>query len=371
MEIDRRTFVAGLSALLTAPEAALAVPVAATETSSRQLFAAARRDQQGRFVAAILSAEGREIRNVELPARGHDATFCPISRRCVMFARRPGNFAVVLSAEPREPPHFFTTPDDRHFYGHGAFSPDGRLLYTTENDFEAGRGVIGIYDATFKFRRVGEFSSFGVGPHDIALLRHSPVLAIANGGLREHPDIGGGRRILNSTTVTTSLAYVDLNTGDLLELHQLPQNAPISLRHFDCAPDDTIVIGAQALHKGDRDSPLVFRHRRQSDLATISLAASARSSLAGYVSSIAVDREGRTAAVTSSKGGRILLLDIGSGAVLQSMSVQDVSGVASEQKGKVFRITTGVGTVLSVSTTAPLTVLSKGQSAWDNHLAAS
>lgn len=251
------------------------MPVATNEKIASQLFAAARRDPHGRFVAALISAEGREIRSVELPARGHDATFCPVTRRCVMFARRPGDFAVVLSADPREPPHFFTTPEDRHFYGHGAFSPDGRLHYTTENDFEAGRGVIGIYDAVAKFRRVGEFSSFGVGPHDIALLRHSPVLAIANGGLRGPPDIGGGRRILNGDTVATSLAYVDLHTGDLLELHQLPQNSAISLNHCDRTPDDTIVLGAQALHKGDRDSSLIFRHRRQSDLTTIHLPASA------------------------------------------------------------------------------------------------
>ena len=36
--------------------------------------------------------------------------------------------------------------EGRHFFGHGVFSPDGKLLYATENDFEAARGVIGVYD---------------------------------------------------------------------------------------------------------------------------------------------------------------------------------------------------------------------------------
>ena len=50
----------------------------------------------------------------------------------------------------------FTTPTDRHFYGHGVFASDGHLLFTTENDFAAEAGVIGIWDVTGGFKRIGE-----------------------------------------------------------------------------------------------------------------------------------------------------------------------------------------------------------------------
>ena len=54
------------------------------------------------------------------------------------FARRPGTFALVIDcAEGREVARLHT-PEGRHFYGHGAFTPDGGLLFTTENAIEDG-----------------------------------------------------------------------------------------------------------------------------------------------------------------------------------------------------------------------------------------
>src|SRR5438552_1061500 len=78
---------------------------------------------------------------------------------------------------------------------HGAFSADGSLLYATENDNLTGSGLIGIYDATAGYRRLGEMSSRGIGPHDLALMPDGMTLAVANGGLRTLPE--SGREVLN------------------------------------------------------------------------------------------------------------------------------------------------------------------------------
>lgn len=345
MAIDRRSFLAGGAASVVAGGA---VARARAETSSA-LYAAARRGVDGHYSAALFTDEGRDVRAVPLPGRGHDITVSPIDRTCVVFARRPGNFAVAFSADRRRAPLVFTTPADRHFYGHGVFSRDGRLLYATENDFEGARGVIGVYDVGAGYRRIGEFASGGIGPHDLALVGDAPVLVIANGGLIEHPDFGDGRRIPNPNSIETTLAYVDLRTGDLLERHGLGAAGALSLRHLDVARDGTVIIGAQIARGPAGAEALVYRHRRQRPLETIPLPAEAAHGLSGYVSSVACDRAGDFVAVTSSKGARAIVLDIASGTLVRTYPLDDVSGIAPAAAPADFLVTAGTGRVAMIA----------------------
>ncbi|MBN9261693.1 MAG: hypothetical protein BGN89_19745 [Alphaproteobacteria bacterium 64-6] len=367
MAIDRREFLFASSAFAT-----LAMSPALARADPASLYAAARRGSDGRYSAAIFSPEGNDVNSVALPARGHDIAVCPVTRRCVVFARRPGNFATAFRADKSEMPLTFEAPADRHFYGHGVFSHDGRLLYTTENDFEAGRGVIGIYDATDGFRRIGEFASHGIGPHDMALLGQGRVLVVANGGLKEHPDFGGGRRVLNLEAIETSLAYIDIATGDLLEQHAIPAGGALSLRHLEVARDDTVVLGGQIVSGAPgaegRTQSLIYRHRRQKPLTATVLPDEAAAALSGYVSSVSVDRDGLIAAATSSKAGGVVIFEIATGQILTIKSLEDVSGVASGKSAGDFLVTSGMGTIANltpVSGPAELTATSNWN--WDNH----
>jgi hypothetical protein len=361
MAIDRRALMVGSGASILAG----ALPTRADEPAP--LYAAARRGTDGRYSAAIFSADGGDVRSVDLPGRGHDLTVCPVTRRCVGFARRPGNFAIAFSIDRAEATTTFTTPVDRHFYGHGIFSRDGRLLYATENDFEAARGMIGVYDAMAGFKRIGEFPSYGVGPHDLTLLRQQNVLVIANGGLREHPDIGRGRRILNPNAIETSLAYVDPRNGDLLERHILGKPGALSLRHIVVGRDDTIVIGAQLPGPSQLEATLVYRHRRQQPLTSVSLPGEVVSWLSGYVSSVAVDRSGDVAGITSSRGNLVMMIEVATGRVLRTVTCADISGVSPTAADSAFLVTSGKGEVVTVTMAS-----GPGRSVvapweWDNH----
>src|SRR3546814_20493551 len=94
-------------------------------------------------------------------------------------------------------------PDGRHFYGHAVFDRAERLLYTTENDYEAGRGVIGVWDADAGYARAGELDAHGIGPHDLALGPDGRSLVIANGGLLTHPDSRSEERRVGEECVST------------------------------------------------------------------------------------------------------------------------------------------------------------------------
>ncbi len=255
MEIDRRALLISLAS----SAAMLALPQAAAAAFDAECFAAARKDDRGVYSAALFSLKGGDVRSVELPARGHDITLKPDGSEWVTFARRPGRFGVAIPMDAR-PPVWFATKPDRHFFGHGAFSADGRLLYSTENDYDGARGVIGVRDATDGYKQIGEFSAHGMEPHDIQLLADGRTMVIANGGIRTRPDSEGE---LNLPDMQPSLVYVDVETGDLLEEQRLASELhQLSIRHLAIAAGDTIAFGCQYRGPEEDAPPLVGFHRR-------------------------------------------------------------------------------------------------------------
>jgi hypothetical protein len=143
MQIDRRMVLTGLAS----SGAVLLAPRGVHATFGAEYFAAARKDDSGIYSAALFNLESGDLRAVELPGRGHDIALRPGGREWVAFARRPGRFGVTVPTGSRQPV-WFTAKPNRHFFGHGVFSADGRLLYATESDYENARGVIGVRDAT-------------------------------------------------------------------------------------------------------------------------------------------------------------------------------------------------------------------------------
>src|SRR5687768_8124970 len=123
--IDRRTFLA------LAGAASLA-PWQAAHGAEEALFLGARRNGE-RFEAAVLDEQGRDRLVLPLEARGHSFAVDRPRLRAVAFARAPGRFAVSFSLDGDGEPVPIAPPPDRHFYGHGVFTPDGRLMLAAEN----------------------------------------------------------------------------------------------------------------------------------------------------------------------------------------------------------------------------------------------
>ena len=384
MGIDRRRFLgagAGLAAGLVLPARALgqALP-AVVGAAEGALFAAACKDAQGQFAAVIFDADtGRDVARVALPARGHDIAQRPDSQRpdsdgvrgmreVVAFARRPGNFAVVFGPDPARQPLWFTSRADRYFYGHGVFSGDGRLLYTTENDFEAGVGTIGVRDATAGYKQIGELGSGGIGPHDLALLADGQTLVVANGGIKTHPDTP--RLELNLATMQPSLAYIDTRTGDLLERHELPAALhQLSIRHLAVGANATVLFGCQFNGPGWQTQNIVGRHRRGQPIELLALPDDVTLAMRNYVASLCVDPTGETAVIAAPRGGLAVVVDVRSGRYLARHAMPNVFGVAARRDGSGFLMSSGNGQ-LAALTGEPLPQTQALARAWDNHLVA-
>ena len=172
------------------------------------LFVGCRADATGKHYVSGFEQRGDTRFSLPLPDRGHAMAFHPTRPEMVVFARRPGRFAVIVNDEEGIALRRVDAADGRHFYGHGTFSPDGRILFATENDYESGKGVVGLYDASDGYHRIGEYPSHGIGPHELILMPDGKTLAIANGGIRTHPD--HGRAKLNLDTMAPSLVFTDI-----------------------------------------------------------------------------------------------------------------------------------------------------------------
>ncbi|KAA3450439.1 DUF1513 domain-containing protein [Mesorhizobium sp. SARCC-RB16n] len=356
--IDRRDFLKAAGASFAA---AMTPSAWANTLAADAVFATAFVKRDGSFGAAILSEAGKLLHAIDLPDRGHDVTFDPISKRSVVFARQPGTFAVVFGHTGRNAPQTIASITGRHFFGHGVFSPDGALLYATENDFDNAAGVVGVYDARAKFNRIGEFPTYGMGPHELLLLGDGRTIAVANGGIETHPDYG--RAELNIATMKPSYVLVDRVSGDLIEKHELPAALhQLSIRHMDADQTGAVWFGCQYRGPGTDRPLLVGRAARGKELALLDMPRDVLSGFRNYIGSVAANPVAGTVAVSSPEGNSLVVIDAGSGGVVSSSALVEVCGVAPDGAG--FMATTGAGEIIEGGGATR----SEPDYVWDNHM---
>lgn len=352
---DRRSFLGSAGALFVSALSPKSVDAMAV---TEAVVASAYRLPNGKFGVATLTECGEIVHRYDLPERGHDLVWSPDKTQIVAFARRPGVFAAVIDVNSVRAPFVFSAPEGRHFYGHGVFSENGQLLYVTENDFENARGVIGIYDASKRFGRIGELNSHGVGPHDMEILPDGRTLVIANGGIETHPEFG--RSKLNISTMKSNLSFIDVETGELRARYELPRDLhQVSIRHLAMMDDDTVWFACQ--NEGDQAQlvPLVGRISLSGgNFSTVDLPEAVLVSLRGYVGSIAGNSKTAQIAVSSPRGHVAHILDAQTGNLLVTQRMADICGVAGYADD--FRFSTGRGFIGE----------RKSEFGWDNHLSA-
>jgi hypothetical protein len=325
--IDRRSF---LKAAGIAFAAALAPRGVDALAKTEAIFAAAYMAEPETYGVALLAENGTEISRIPLPDRGHDVTHDPNSTRAVAFARRPGTFALVFDRVTGKPVKLIESAEDRHFFGHGVFSPDGKLLYVAENDFDNYAGMISLYDVRSGYAKVGEFSAHGMDTHDIQLMEGGRYLAIANGGIKQHPDTG--RAKLNIDHMEPSLAIVDLRDGRLVEKHAMPDDIrQLSTRHIDIDASGRIWFGCQYEGARNRHPQLLGSFRRGEDVRFLDMPEPLLAGFDNYVGSVAVNREAGLVAISSPKGGRWAAFEVGSGKLVFEEKIVGVCGLAVKQ----------------------------------------
>ncbi len=334
------------------------------------VLVSAARDGNGQHSIRVFSADRVRETIIPLSYRAHDVALRPDSPEIAVFDRRPGQRLTIFDWQ--NPGKLITVLNDpqRHFYGHGVFSADGRWLYTTENNMSSLSGVIGIYDAKRNYRRVGEWPLELPGPHEIKLMPDGNTLVIAVGGIQTHPD--RGRATINPDNLQPALIYLDRNTGKILE-QQLFIDTALSIRHLDVSDEGLVAIGMQYQGENDEALPLAALHSRGERLQEIKAEPQHWLSFNGYVASVALLPEAGTLALTSPRGNKLALVDIGSSTLMSLIHNRDCAGL-SAINGKNLAISNGLGEVQVLACRngrgSELNRIQYLDCHWDNHMIA-
>lgn len=358
LRASRRAFLAGAAA-------SLAMPAPSWADIGAPAYLAAAQEESGRFVICGLDRRGDILFRLPLAARGHAAAAHPVRAEGVAFARRPGRFALVINCATGGQIAQLDAPPGRHFYGHGVFSQDGRILFTTENDLETLEGRIGLWDAQAGYRRMGEIALGGIGPHDIARLPGRDVLVVANGGIATHPE--SGRTALNPATMRANLSYVTPE-GALVERVELaPELRQNSIRHLAVRTDGMVAAAMQWQGARGTRPALLLTHQLGTDEGPRLLAApdANHRALQNYAGSVSFSGDGAQIAITSPRGGQMHRFDAQSGAFVEAVEMQDVCGLAPMADG--FLMSAGTGELAHLgATVTPLNRVAALR--WDNHV---
>lgn len=346
---SRRAFLAGL--------AAAALPCPSWADAGYPGYLAAGKNGNS-YVLHGIDQGGHSVFRIPLPSRGHAATAHPQRPEAVAFARRPGVFALVIDCATGKVLHELTPPEGRQFNGHGTFSADGSLLMTSEVVAEGSAGRIGLWDGR-SYRRLGEWHSHGIGPHDIRL-RADGTLIVANGGIQTDPS---DRTKLNINTMRPNLALLSAD-GRLIDSAELgPDLHQNSIRHL--APLGEAVAFAMQW-EGDAAEPVpqlgLWTPGKPPALCPAPQAESF--AMKGYAGSIAA-ANGRIA-LTSPKGGVVQVFD-NSGQHLATHRRADLAGIAPAKGG--FLASDGLGALWQITDQGLTPVRTEGP-LWDNHLVA-
>lgn len=340
----------------------------AGKSLTTNLYASAFTDQSGHHHLALFNQTGEVLWQQPLAERAHAPVFHPSLAIAGIVARRPGFYLELYDIPSGKSMMSFTPTQDHHFYGHSLFSADGKLLVTSENHYPSGQGKIFIRDWQ-KQLVVGQFSSYGIGPHEIHFLNEN-TLVVANGGLQTHPE--QGRRILNLETMNPNVAFIEFPSGKLLNKLELPEEwKQLSIRHMDINQQGEVVLGFQYQGHAFDEVPLVgYASLNSTAITMLDFPPMIRQRFKQYCGSVTMDKSGSLLAVSSPRGGIVAYWNMSTKTYLGHNNYRDVCGIAPTAIPHQFLLTTGKGKRVLVNpiegSKQQLAALANFQ--WDNHI---
>ena len=303
-----------------------------------------------------------------------------------VMGRRPSEWFWILAADSGKLKYSIKAEANRHFYGHACYSLEGDLLYVTENNTSDFSGVIGIYDVASGYKKIGEFATQGIGPHEIVMHPDGKTLVIANGGIKTER---ASREELNIDSMQPSLVYLDRHEGKLIQ-QVYPAHNQMSVRHLTMHNDGTVIIGIQFQGERHLNVPMILTHRLgQSEFTALQMDQTNPNGwhrFHHYIASVSVDSNRNLVCATSPIGGCAAVFDLNSGELIESVDLADCAGVAvypsstwhnsttDKAESPTFLVSDGQGALTQIKVniqTRPFSVkVEKVQQpyAFDNHL---
>jgi hypothetical protein len=261
---------------------------------------------------------------------GHGIVADPVNPELVSIFEKRGRGACEIDLKQGRVTRPITTAPNRQFYGHGAYSQNGDILYSTETVMEEGcTGLIAVRDAkTHKY--LGEFPSYGASPHDCRLIDNGNTMVITN---------GGG----NLSGAAPGVAFVDIHSEKLIE--KLEFDTPdINAGHLDITSDGGLaVVSAQREGFPDMANGGISLKPRKGDLHTLDEPEDIVQRLQGETLSVCIHETSGVVGATTPAGNLLTFWDLDSGKLLRHVELQNPRGIELSRDGAHFVVSYGFG----------------------------
>ena len=370
--LSRRRFMQSVLALGVAAPVAGGLFTQYNSAHASELWLSAQGKKSDAFSLGWVNPNAQQSQVVLSGFRGHGMCQNPKKpEEVIMFSRRPGTLAIRVNTMTGEVDKQFHSNSNHHMHGHGCYSADGTELFYTESNYVTGEGKITVRDAdTLAFKR--SMQSFGIGPHEMALMPDGKTLVVANGGLRTHPD--SGRNVLNYESMRSTLTYIHSKTGQLVSEHTVGESKA-SIRHLDVAADGTVAVALQVQRSAMVDDhlvPLAALHKPGQALQMLNAPEALISRLDDYMGSVKVHSQNRLAAFTSPKGDMALFWHLDDLTLQGVHMFHDVCGLTLSADEHYFVLSNSAGKIRQIDSTTLKEHKSKrlyfADKSWDNHM---
>jgi len=360
--ISRRSFLTGVALLPWGSSFASSIPL----KSKQSLFINGHHNQRDSFYLEGITELGEKKFRLSLPEMPHGFAINPAKHNhLAVFPGLTGTKMVVYDVSKNKQIAEVNIRADRHFNGHGVFSLDGKLLFTTENIIDSSEGVIGVYE-TDNFTFLREFSAYGLGPHGLDILPDGKSLVIASGGLRTRPDTG--KYYFDINKMQSSVVYIDAKNGKLLHKIKEPIHRLSIRQAIPFGRDRDVLVVCQ--YKGKRVMPKVVGIQRgNGDIEMLDIDDDSLSLMNGYVGHVVV--AGNIAAVSAPRGKGMFFWNLKQNKFLGFVEINDVSGVQPIDNDGNFIASANTGELykINVNTLTSSLLINLGEDIkWTNHM---
>ena len=293
-----------------------------------------RGDERYHLALLDLDAPGAEPTVIPTSFFGHGVVLDPRDAgRAVLFEKRgPGACELDLRAGAVTRP--IESPPGREFYGHGAFSADGGLLFATEtvvDDYH--RGVTVVRDGR-TLEELGEFPTYGAAPHDCLLVDEGRTLVFTNGG---SPEAGGS---------APCVTYVDVASEQLVERVELTAET-LNTGHLAISSrGDLAVVSAMRDYLPRESLGGASLRPAGGELRTLVEPRDTTRRMIGETLSVAIHEPTACFGATNPKGNLVTFWGLERGALLGELALSNPRGIALTLDGSQFVLSYGRGTRL-------------------------
>lgn len=267
--------------------------------------------------------------SIELRFFAHGLAFDPTDgHRALLFEKKgPGACEVHLAHGQVVRP--MATTKERAFYGHGAFSADGQVVFVTESVLATHQGLVSIRDGR-TLAPLGEFPTYGTNPHDCQLIDGGRTLVVTNGG-GAFPDGDA-----------PSVTLIDVKSQKLLE--RLTFDEPrINAGHVIVSKQRALAVVSAPREKLPAMDPGAISLRAPGKkLVTMREPREVTGAMRGETLSLSLHEPSGIVAATNPDGNQLSFWDLGQQRLRTSVTLERARGVTQTLDGAHFVVSHGL-----------------------------